>query len=286
MGSVMENVKTINSAVRTGLLTAAVGIFGYGGYYGYSEYTKNERILKEQADKIRVANEEVERLGREVVAKVAIIEKLETAMHLLKTDQRLAQLRVIGIERDEKGKAVKSKLEFVELSPQGDAMSKPKPMELLGDLIYVDNWVIKFDDRYIEKGDIERGTSLCLFRRVFSEDTLPSEGITLDEVGMRPQAYARGGTMSDFEKKLWTDFWEFANDPKKAAEMGIRAANGEAVSIKVREGKVYNISLRASGGLSIAPVDDTPQDPVSKSESSKGETKASSPSVPPRSQAL
>ena len=66
--------------------------------------------------------------------------------------------------------------------------------------------------------------------------------------------------MSEFEKKLWGDFWEFANDPKKAAEMGIRAANGEAVSVKVREGKTYSISLRASGGLSIRPLDeDEPQ---------------------------
>jgi cell division protein FtsB len=255
MGSVMENVKTVNSAVRTALLTGLVGIFGYGGYYGYSEYTKNERTLKEQADKIRLAGEEVEKLNREVAAKVAQIEKLETAMHLLKTDQRLAQLRVVNIERNENGKAIKSQLEFVELSPQGEQLSKPKQIELLGDLIYVDNWIIKFDDRYVEKGDIERGTSLCLFRRVFSEDTLPAEGITLDEIGMRPQAYSRGGAMSDFEKKLWGDFWEFANDPKKAAEMGIRAANGEAVSIKVREGKTYSISLRASGGLSIAPIE-------------------------------
>lgn len=241
MGSVMENVKTINSTIRTALLTGAVGIFGYGGYYGYNEYTKNERLLKDQAEKIRLAGEEVEKLNLEVKAKVAQIEKLETAMHLLKTDQRLAQLRVINIERNEKGKAIKSQLEFVELSPQGEQLSKPKQMELLGDLIYVDNWIIKFDDRYVEKGDVERGTSLCLFRRVFSEDTLPSDGITLDEVGMRPQAYSRGGAMSEFEKKLWGDFWEFANDPKKAAEMGIRAANGEAVSIKVREGKTYKI---------------------------------------------
>lgn len=259
MGSVMENIKTINSAIRTALLTGVVGIFGYGGYYGYNEYTKNERVLKEQAEKIRLAGEEVEKLNRDVKAKVAQIEKLETAMHLLKTDQRLAQLRVINIERDETGKAIKSQLEFVELTPQGEQLSTPKQMELLGDLIYVDNWIIKFDDRYVEKGDIERGTSLCLFRRVFSEDTLPSEGITLDEVGMRPQAYSRGGAMSEFEKKLWTDFWEFANDPKKAAEMGIRAANGEAVSIKVREGKTYSISLRASGGLSIAPIDQDAQ---------------------------
>ncbi len=278
MGSVMENVKTINSAARTVLLTGAVGIFGYGGYYGYSEYTKNERILKEQAEKIRLAGEEVEKLNRDLKAKAVQIEKLETAMHLLKTDQRLAQLRVVNIERDEKGKALKSRLEFVELSPQGEPLSKPKQMELLGDLIYVDNWIIKFDDRYVEKGDIERGTSLCLFRRIFSEDTLPSEGVALDEVGMRPQAYARGGSMSDFEKKLWSDFWEFANDPKKAAEMGIRAANGEAVSIKVREGKTYSISLRASGGLSIAPIND--DEPQSKA------TGEPTPLVSPRKQQL
>ncbi len=278
MGSMMENVKTINSAVRTILLTAIVGLVGYGGYYGYTEYTKNERILKEQADQIRIATEQVDRLEREVIAKVAQIEKLKTAMHLLKTDQRLAQLRVIGIERDANGKAVKSKLEFVELSPQGDTLSNPRPLELLGDLIYIDNWVIKFDDRYVEKGDIERGTSLCLFRRVFSEDTLPSEGISLDEVGMRPQAYSRGGAMSEFEKKLWGDFWEFANDPKKAAEMGIRAANGEAVSIKVREGKVYNIALRASGGMSITPVDESPQEPV--------KTTAPAPPITPLKQQL
>ena len=278
MGSVMENVKTINSAVRTALLTGLVGIFGFGGYYGYSEYTKNERLLKEQAEKIRLAGEEVEKLNREVATKVAQIEKLETAMHLLKTDQRLAQLRVINIERDEKGKAIKSQLEFVELSPQGEPLSKPKQVELLGDLIYVDNWIIKFDDRYVEKGDIERGTSLCLFRRVFSEDTLPSEGITLDEVGMRPQAYSRGGAMSEFEKKLWGDFWEFANDPKKAAEMGIRAANGEAVSIKVREGKTYSISLRASGGLSIAPIEEGAQQTTATTDST--------PAVTPRKQQL
>ena len=278
MGSVMENVKTINSTVRTALLTGVVGIFGYGGYYGYSEYTKNERILKEQAEKIRLAGEEVEKLSREVAAKVVQIEKLETAMHLLKTDQRLAQLRVVNIERDEKGKAIKSQLEFVELSPQGEQLSKPKQMELLGDLIYIDNWLIKFDDSYVEKGDIERGTSLCLFRRVFSEDTLPSEGITLDEIGMRPQAYSRGGAMSEFEKKLWGDFWEFANDPKKAAAMGIRAANGEAVSIKVREGKTYSISLRASGGLSIAPIEEGEQQAKTTTDST--------PVVTPRKQQL
>ena len=65
--------------------------------------------------------------------------------------------------------------------------------------------------------------------------------------------------MSEFEQKLWTEFWEFANDPVKASEMGIRAAHGEAIAIKVKEGRYYNIELRASGGLSVKPVANPPE---------------------------
>ncbi len=255
MGSLLDGVKTINSAVRTLLLTGLLLVVGSGIYFAYDEYTKRERLIAEQADQIRLSTEKVQKLTEEISEKNRQIERMETSMKLLKTDHRLAQLRVLSIERNDAGKAVRCKLEFVEMSPQGDAMSQPKTIELPGDVVYIDNWIVQFDDAYVEKGDIERGTSLCLFRRIFSEDMQPNAGIALDEVGMRPQAYARGGNMSDFEKQLWSEFWEFANNREKAEAMGIRAANGEAVSIKVREGKSYGITLRASGGLSIEPLD-------------------------------
>ncbi len=272
MGTIVEGVKTVNSIVRTILFAATAGIIGLGLFWGYSEYTKRERLLEEKDQKIEFAQKQLFSMQTELDGKLAEIgalnkqlaeqrvqiEKLQMSLHLLKTDQRLARLDVIKIERDENGVAQKSVLEFLELSPAGDALSPPRRFELPGDLIYIDNWVVKFDDSYIEKGDIERGTSLCLFRRIFSEQQTPNQGVSLDEVGMRPQAYARGGAMSEFEQRLWAEFWEFANDPQKATEMGIRAANGEAVSIKVREGKSYNVSLRASGGLSIEPVDLVP----------------------------
>ncbi len=268
MGSLMDSIKTVNSAFRTILLTALVGVIALGSYFVYREYTQRERLFRDQEQQIEAAQQQlvslqgeleskeatIDLLNVDLKAKGAQIEKLQTALHLLKTDQRLARLNVISIERDEAGNAVKSKLAFVELTPQGDSLSEPKVFELPGDVIYIDNWVVKFDDSYIEKGDIERGTSLCLFRRIFSEQQTPTEGVSLDQVGMRPQAYARGGNLSDFEERLWSEFWEFANNPAKAAKLGIRAANGEAVSIKVREGKAYHVSLRASGGLSIAPV--------------------------------
>lgn len=258
---ISESIKTFNTTVRTVLLAGAAGVLGIASYFGYSEYTKQERAIRERDEQLQVLREDligkearIGELNHEVKLKQAEIDKLETSMQLLKTDQRLAQLHVQSIQRDEAGKAVATTLEFLELSPNGEPIAAPKVFTLPGDLIYIDNWVIKFDDAYIQQADLERGTSLCLFRRIFSEEQFPSQGVSLDEVGMRPQAYARGGVMSEFEKKLWADFWEFANDPQKAAEMGIRAANGEAVNIKVREGKTYAIELRASGGLSIQPI--------------------------------
>jgi hypothetical protein len=40
--------------------------------------------------------------------------------------------------------------------------------------------------------------------------------------------------------------------------MGIRAANGEAISIQVREDMSYELRLRSSGGLSFTPIENSP----------------------------
>jgi hypothetical protein len=111
--------------------------------------------------------------------------------------------------------------------------------------------VVKFEDKYVEAADLERGVTICLFNRIFGEFQKPNEGFSLDEPGRRPGPYARGGVMSDLEKKIWTDFWNIANSPQQAAEMGIRALHGDAVSIKVAKGKKYRITVRAAGGPEI-----------------------------------
>ena len=281
MGKLMDNVRTIDSAVRTLLLTVLVAGLVAAGYWGFLEYSKRDRLLAAQEAEIRSASAklhslqaDLERKQVEVESLQQHVDKLQTAMHLLKTDQRLARINVLSIQRNDKGRAISSELEFVELSPHGDTLSAPKKFRLPGDVIYIDNWIVKFDDRYTEKGDIERGTSLCLFRRIFSEEQSPNEGFSLDEVGMRPQAYARGGRLSDFETKLWSEFWEFANDAKRASDLGIRAANGEAVSVKIREGKSYSISLRASDGLSIKPIADESKSETSASSNSNVQSAA------------
>ncbi|MFO0868475.1 MAG: hypothetical protein U0935_05960 [Pirellulales bacterium] len=105
----------------------------------------------------------------------------------------------------------------------------------------------------VEEKALERSTSLVLFRRLFGEHQEPKDGFPLDRGQGPPRAYTRGGVVSDFERQIWADFWTIANDESKAREMGIRAAHGQAVSIKAQKGKSYRILLRASDGLSIVP---------------------------------
>ena len=90
-----------------------------------------------------------------------------------------------------------------------------------------------------------------MFQRIFGENQEPSEGFALDEVGTRPTAYARGGAMSEFERQIWNDFWELANDPQQQDQMGIRSNHGTVSYIQVLSGMTYQVDLRASDGLSL-----------------------------------
>ena len=59
------------------------------------------------------------------------------------------------------------------------------------------------------------------------------------------------------------DFWSIANNPEKAAELGIRAVHGDAPSMRVQKGKSYKILLRNTGETSVVP-DDSPAAPAAK----------------------
>jgi len=268
MGSMIESVKVINSTIRTLLVLILLGIVGGGSYWGYmkisEEQRKAESIERElvglqdklgQASKaLKISQAENDSLKLDVEAKRKEIEKLQARLQLLKVDTRLARLDVLSLVPGAEGQPPIAKIRFTELSPSGDALSAGKEFEFNSDLIYVDNWIVQFDDKFVETADIDKGTSLCLFRRIFSDQQKPNDGFSLDEIGMRPQAYSRGGELSEFEKEIWSKFWDFANDKTKAEAMGIRAANGEAVSVKIRPNMSYMLQLRASGGLSIEPI--------------------------------
>ncbi len=283
MPPVMETVSTLNSMLRT-LIALVITALACGGlWFGYQHFyaadiaiqakdqeladanskiesqvkilaAKDEAIGKLDAEVIQ-KSQQIKELDIEVAAKEEEIKQLDAAMRLLKTDHRLARLTVIDQVEDAETQKLVTRIEFVEVDDEGKPINEARRFDINGDLVYIDHLVVKFDDEYVQNADMLRATSICSFRRIFGEHQKPSEGFQLDKEGARPDAYAGGQELTEFERKIWDDFWDIANEPAKAKALGIRAAHGDAVSIKVRKGKQYKLLLRASGGLSITPTD-------------------------------
>jgi hypothetical protein len=178
---------------------------------------------------------------------------------LLKVDHRVGRITVLSQHGSAAAGDLTTTFDFVEVNDQGQPLEAPRVFTIRGDIVYIDAWVAKFDDKYVEQGDPLRGTAICLFRRVFGESQAPNNGAALDPVGTEPTVYRHGGKPSALEQQIWSRFWDYANDPKLAKEVGARAFQGEAPSMKLMVGKQYRVLLRASGGLTIIPQEPSPE---------------------------
>jgi hypothetical protein len=290
MGRVHDTVGTVNTTIRTLLMLVLVGIAGVLGYTGYELYNEPRKELADkqaELDKtletLKKANGDLEAskkvvndLSVKLAETTANLEKLEVRMRLLKVRSRLARLTVFD-QREataEEAAAVNpaavaetpeangnsptniiTTIEFTELSEEGDPIGETRKFEIVGDMVYVDYLRVSFEDKYIEEADLDRSTAIALFQRIFGEHQEAAEGYTLDRVGTRPAAYDRGTEMSDFERKLWAEFWLIANDKEKAAELGIHAAHSNAVDMRVQPNMSYEIKLRSTGEMTITPLD-------------------------------
>lgn len=286
MGRVRDTVGTVNTTLRTLLMLVLVGAAGFGGYKAYEVYNEPRQKLADKeaeldsvrdklhqtAEDLAARQREIGELNATVAEKTAQIERLEVAMRLLKVRRRLARMTVLDqrelpqadskppeqAEEDEPRTNLVTRIEFVEVNERGDPIGEAKQFNLAGDMVYIDYLRVTFDDKYVEQSDLDRSTAIALFQRIFGEYQEAVDGFQLDTVGTRPTAYARGTEMSDFERKIWDDFWLIANDRQRAAELGIHAAHGSAVSMRVRPGMTYEIDLRATGDMTIRPVDAEP----------------------------
>jgi hypothetical protein len=221
-----------------------------GGYVGYNAYSRHFKVEEE----LRQRDQEIKKLNADIVVKEKRIQDLDLALRLLKVNHRLAEIKVIDQSEDADGKK-KTTVQFVEVNDAGEAIDSPKIVTIDGDVLYIDAWVVKYDDKLVETGNPLGATSICLFRRLFGEHQRPVEGFALDREGVEPIVYRHGEQISPTEQEIWRQFWEYANNPLLAEKAGVRAAHGEAPSIQLRTGKLYKVELRASGGLSIVAED-------------------------------
>jgi hypothetical protein len=269
MGRINETVRTLNSAFRTFLFAVLLAGAGFGGWKAYSLYNEPQKKLDAKqrelddmsAKLVRTSRDLDERIRQvaaleaDVVEKQKAIEKLETSIGLLKLRHRIARLRVLSQQDDPNTQRPRTEIEFVEVNDEGAPVGdEPQKFTIDGDRVYIECLVAKFDDKYIEENDLDRRTAVCLFQRIFGEYQQPQDGYEIESAGSTPTSYARGGEMSELEQRIWRDFWTLANDPAKAAELGVRAAHAEAPSIKVEQGGEYELELRTTGEFTLKRV--------------------------------
>ncbi len=262
MADMMSNVKTINSAVRTMLLLGVTGAVGYGGWMGYDHYIRpgyeaRQAIADLEAIKIQLEEQKAElaTVQKENDVLTKLKERLETSLKLLKVDQRIARIEVM-----EKGLNAENypymEVRFSEVDHQGNIVGSPRDFTILGDRIYVDGWVVTFDDAYVEQADELRAASLFVFKSIFGELEKPAEAKRLDtQTDISPGIY-KSDRQTTFETKIWNDFWRVSNNPRLQKELGIRASHGQANYLVGEEGQVYQVEIRASGAMSMRPIGD------------------------------
>jgi len=254
--------------LRTLALGAFAAIGAFWTWYFYDRGTQVERSLQERDERIGVLEsdalakdlllgeqkEELRLKGEEIVRQGQEIRRLEVSLHLLKVDHRVARMEVVSqVQVGEGPDGIVTTVRFVELDPDGREIGPGVTAEVKGRKVYIEGLTIKFNDEFVELGDYLRGTSVCLFTRVFGENEAPTAGHQLDPKYTHPLPYSGDDLPDPFYDELWSRFWDYANDPMLAAEKGVRAAHGEAPFVDARPGKSYKVELRQSGGLTITP---------------------------------
>lgn len=213
-----------------------------------------EQDLDALRGEVSSRNARIDELMREVGARDRLIAELETAARLMRVDHRIARLEVLEQTTDaDDPSRVRTRVRFAELGEDGRELGTPRVATIEGRTAYVEALVVKFGDAHVAAGDAWRGTSICLFTRLFGDRQRPQDGTPIDAVGVRPTAYDGGDDELPFEADLWTRFWDYAHDPQAAAAAGVRAIHGEAPFVELRPGRSYRVELRASGGLTIVP---------------------------------
>ncbi len=255
MGKINETVQTANSAIRTLLMMVLVVGAAIAGWQGYSLYNEPQKKLAAKEQELDAVLQDLESQKTQVKSLTGKLEKTETSLRLLKLKHRIARLKVLDQQPIPDSDRVMTTVEFYEVNSEGVPISEGrKKFEIEGDRIYVECLVAKFEDKYVEAADLDRATAICLFQRIFGEYQQPQEGFELDQIGSSPTSYARGGQMSEFERKIWTDFWEFAGNREKASEIGIRAAHADAPSTRVKKGVTYQLEMRSTGEFTLVPL--------------------------------
>ena len=208
---------------------------------GWQAYTFFDRYFAAAQKELAEAKEKIAKLETEN-------QRLEMANVFLKKTRRLAIISDIAKVKPEGSDVVKTTFSFSEVDQSDKPIGEKRKFTIDGDILYVDTMVIKFEDNFVEQGDVLKGTALCLFTRFFGDKQKPEDGPRIDAEGKTPQPYKLDfPDTTGFENELWDNFWKLAQDPEYAKSKGVRAAHGQAPSMMLEEGATYKLEMTNTG---------------------------------------
>ena len=125
MSEIMNNVKTVNSVVRTLMLLGVTGAVGYGGWFGYENYVRPGFEAKRAIADLESMKAEFAAQSEEMKKISAVNERLETSLKLLKVDRRIANVKVMEKGTDDEGQPF-IEVRFTEINEYGDIVGSPR----------------------------------------------------------------------------------------------------------------------------------------------------------------
>lgn len=253
----------------TGVFAAAAGV----SLVGYSLSDRQVRELEAQ----------VSRLERER-------ELLRDYAKRLSVSRRVAQITVLDKFPDQYGDPV-NRILWQEIGLDG-RLGLPQEIEALGELVYFEAAVVKFEHDLVGAGDPDRGFSVAVFRRVFGElqsaaaapflQTLPIHPPSEQNPPVAPSRQqlvdwgsSGGGSPASGSDRLRLHqpdgdvshggidglFWQMMENPQLASQYGVRVAQCEAPAAILRKGQVWEITLDAAGGINLRIIGHTSPPP-------------------------
>lgn len=199
---------------------------------------------------VRFGGLEARRLRTEVDRLEQERRRLVEYAQRLSASRRVAQVDVVRQRVNRRGETV-STLLWQEIGGDG-RLGRPLAIEAVGELVYFESLVIKFEPHFVGEGDLRRGASLAMFRRIFGDCQKPDSVAELDRGACPPPAEPDGDDAPHAE--LWRRFWEMVEDPQLAAEYGVRVAQCEAPAVPLRAGQTWELTLDAAGGVNLRRI--------------------------------
>ena len=190
------------------------------------------------------------------------IDILNKIVARLEADSRVAEVLVTGVNLNEDDGKTYTTIKFLEYDSQGNPLD-PKYFTFSGNIIQFQSLVIRFDDIHVRRGDRLKGKSAFIFWKVFMLDGKNTQEYAINETDRIPDGYKLVEENDPFESALWHKFWEYALDPSKAKQNGIKNAQIEAPGTMFVPGNLYIIRIEHDGGLRI---DISPLSPILRGE--------------------